>query len=67
MGIQHRTRSMDFDLSIIQKYIPVSQESAIQVILPESILSRSEILAQQLYFTNRETEAQKKQDMPFSN
>ena len=67
MGIQHRTRSMDFDLSIIQKYIPVSEESAIQVILPESILSRSEILAQQLYFTNRETEAQKKQDMPFSN
>ena len=58
---------MDFDLSIIQKYIPVSEESAIQVILPESILSRSEILAQQLYFTNRETEAQKKQDMPFSN
>ena len=67
MGIQHRTRSMDFDLSIIQKYIPVSEESAIQVILPESILSRSEILAQQLYFTNRETEAQKKQDMLFSN
>lgn len=32
-----------------------------------SILSRSEILAQQLYFTNRETEAQKKQDVPFSN
>ena len=31
------------------------------------MLPRREILAQQLYYTNRETEAQKKQDVPFSN